>query len=125
MAKLIEEQDIILVKSSIVLEVVLDVLTKNLKIIESTELSLHEVYILHAKTQVRDLELKSRQNRIDMRARGIKILSNSRGSDGIKVEYLCRGYKHKMHLLWELLKSETTIFLCESLNLDIEKLAEE
>lgn len=59
------------------------------------------------------------QVRKNMRERGLKVYEDRKTRLGVEVEFLCRGYHHKLSMLWGLVESEIEQRSYTYLGLDI------
>lgn len=50
---------------------------------------------------------------------GIKVVAEYPYDEGLKAEYLCRGYKGDMHLRWEFISAQASIHMRKYLGVDI------
>jgi hypothetical protein len=57
--------------------------------------------------------------RKQMRTRGVKVLEETRGKDGIETVYLCRGYKQRFYMLWTFARNEVKKELSRHLRMDL------
>ncbi|GAA0836699.1 hypothetical protein ABER99_21465 [Paenibacillus glucanolyticus] len=95
-----------LVKDYILLPLLLDVLEKDRSLLSRSDLKtvdLTNVMIDRLqKAALTDLT----KARIKMRETGLKVYENKKTSIGVEVEFVCRGYRHKISMLWGLIEAE-------------------
>lgn len=97
-----------LVKSYVLYTLMLDMLAKDVAVLKhsSSKLYLSELYIRGLDHLQQHITHELTSTRRDMRARGIKVLEEQRGPEGIEVHYLCRGYRRFFSMLPRFAKSE-------------------
>ncbi|MGG3282724.1 hypothetical protein [Paenibacillus solani] len=59
--------------------------------------------------------------RKSMRERGLKVYENRKTKLGVEVGFLCRGYHHKLSMLWGLIEAEIEQKSFSYLGLNIEE----
>ncbi|WP_405082568.1 hypothetical protein ACI48J_09360 [Paenibacillus chitinolyticus] len=97
--------DSMLVKRYVLLPVLLDVLEKNIALLESSG-KLPEPLIGHLRLIQDRVTADMAFLRKQFRRRGIRIYEERRTTDGLNVAYICRGYHHRFSLLWRLIRAE-------------------
>ncbi|GAA4879266.1 hypothetical protein GCM10023310_69260 [Paenibacillus vulneris] len=103
--------DLRLVKESILLPVVMDVLEVDIKKLSSASLKMPIVYVEILKSLQNMVIADMYQNRLKLRKHGIKVYEQRRTKDCLEATYLCRGYHHKISLMWGLVKSDIQVIL--------------
>ncbi|SMF88104.1 hypothetical protein SAMN05661091_4118 [Paenibacillus uliginis N3/975] len=102
----LEPEETKLVKDYTLIPLLLDVLEKDRAILCVSDLKTSEmtnVIIDHLQAAaLGDLA----QVRRDMRECGLKVYEERRTKLGIEVEFICRGYHHKLSMLWGLIEAE-------------------
>jgi hypothetical protein len=100
------EEEAELVKRSVILPVVLDVLAHDIRVLQGSRAKMNRLYIrqLHALQDRVSLELY--HVRRQLRRAGIKVFRQERARLGLTAEYLCRGYRHSFTMLWGVVKAE-------------------
>ena len=100
------EEEAELVKRSIILPIVLDVLAHDIRVLQGSRAKMNRLYIrqLHALQDRVSLELY--HVRRQLRLAGIKVFSQERAKLGLTAEYLCRGYRHSFTMLWGVVRAE-------------------
>ncbi|MBE9912638.1 hypothetical protein G8C92_01135 [Paenibacillus donghaensis] len=101
------EEDALLVKSYILHVILLDVLERDIRTLNTLALKLPGVYIrglsgVQGKVMRRLADLRKA-----MRTRGIRVYEENRGPRGFEALYLCRGYQRRFFMLWSYVKAET------------------
>jgi len=111
--------DLRLVKESILLPVVMDVLEADIKRLSESNLRMTTVYIEMLKTlqQMVIADMYSVKQR--MRKHGIKVYPQRRTKQCLEADYLCRGYHNKISLLWGLVKSDVQLTLCKYMGINL------
>lgn len=114
--------DQILVKRYILLPLIMTAYERDLHIIKESRLfKSPDIYaeILEAALKVVTEDLSS--VRLAFSKRGIKVYEENRLKDGIRAEFLCRGYHSKMFLSWSMITSEAVVLMRKYLGLDISR----
>lgn len=113
------EKDLTLVKEYILLPIILDVLERDVKVLETAQLKMSVIYVKTLRCiqdkVIADLVLLRKR----LRECGIKIYEQHRTQSGIEAEYLCRGYHHTFSMLWGLVKAELEKRLSVYLDIDL------
>jgi hypothetical protein len=106
----IAEDELILVKNSLLFPIILDVLSHDTKNMQITGVKIPIIYnlLLKGKQQqaVDDVMAELSAVKREMRLRGIKILGEKRTNLSIEAEYICRGYPYHFSMLWGFVKAE-------------------
>lgn len=85
------DEDHRLIKGLVVRTLLLDVLERDIRTLDTLMLKMPEVYIL-SLTRIQNNVLKEMLGlRKQMRIRGVKVLEENREADGIETLYMCRG----------------------------------
>ncbi|MFS0871466.1 hypothetical protein [Paenibacillus xylanilyticus] len=113
------DEDHRLVKGLVVRTLLLDVLERDIRTLETLLLKMPEVYVL-SLTRIQNQVLKEMLVvRKQMRKRGVKILEEKRETEGIETIYLCRGYWQRFYMLWTFARNEVKQELSLHLNIDL------
>jgi hypothetical protein len=108
--QIITEDELLMVKKSLLFPVILDVLTYDSKHMEITGVKIPIIYnlLLQGKQQqaIKDITQELNALKRKMRLCGIKILVEKRTNLSIEAEYLCRGYPYHFLMLWGVVKTE-------------------
>lgn len=95
-----------LVKDFILLPLMLDVVENDRGILSAGALKMpaitNAIIDRLQKAALADLA----QVRKNMRERGLKVYEDRKTHLGVEVEFLCRGYHHKLSILWGLIEAE-------------------
>lgn len=112
------DEDHRLIKGMVVRTLLLDVLERDIRTLD-TLLKMPEVYIL-SLTRIQNEVLKEMLGlRKQMRTRGVKVLEETRGKNGIETVYLCRGYMRRFYMLWTFARNEVKKELSRHLQMDL------
>ena len=105
------EEELKIVKQSLILPIVLDVLSHDIRVLQGSSAKMNGLYIrfLHSLQDRVSLELY--HLRRELRKSGIKVYRQERAKQGLEAEYLCRGYEHRFTMLWGVVKAEVEIEL--------------
>ncbi|WP_434750404.1 hypothetical protein [Paenibacillus amylolyticus] len=113
------DEDHRLIKGMVVRTLLLDVLERDIRTLDTLLLKMPEVYIL-SLTRIQNQVLKEMlEIRKQMRNRGVKVLEETRGKDGIETVYLCRGYGQRFYMLWTFARNEVKKELSRHLQMDL------
>nr|WP_154983718.1 hypothetical protein [Paenibacillus xylanexedens] len=113
------DEDHRLIKGMVVRTLLLDVLERDIRTLDTLLLKMPEVYIL-SLTRIQNEVLKEMLGlRKQMRSRGVKVLEETRGKDGIETFYLCRGYMQRFYMLWTFARNEVKKELSRHLQMDL------
>jgi len=118
----VQTTDVILVKRYILLPLILSAYERDQRIIKESGLfKTPDIY-----TEVLEIGLKAvteelRDIRKAFTKRGIKVYEEEKSKEGIRAEYLCRGYHQHIFLSWSLIKAECVVMMRKYLGLDISR----
>ncbi|MWV45108.1 hypothetical protein GRF59_15900 [Paenibacillus sp. HJL G12] len=113
------EEDTLLVKIYVLHVILLDVLERDIRTMNSLALKLPDVYIRGLSGVQNKAMHRLAAIRKDMRSRGIRIYEENRSTQGVETLYLCRGYQRRFFMLWSYIKAETATELCTYLGIDL------
>jgi hypothetical protein len=106
----IADDELVLVKKSVLFPIILDVLTYDTKNMQITGVKIPIVYnmLFKIKQQQAIKEVMEELNVVkrEMKLRGIKILVEKRTNLSVEAQYLCRGYPYHFSMLWDFVKAE-------------------
>jgi hypothetical protein len=106
----ITEDELVLVKKTLLFPIILDVLTHDTKHMQITGVKIPIIYnqLLKGKQQQAINDVMEELNAVkrEMRLQGLKILAEKRTNLSIEAEYLCRGYPYHFSMLWGFVKAE-------------------
>lgn len=95
-----------LVKDCVLLPLLLDVLENDRDILcrsDATTPEMIRMMINHLQLAAMADLTKVRRN---MREKGLKVYDSRKSKLGVEVEFVCRGYRHKLSMLWGLVEAE-------------------
>jgi hypothetical protein len=118
-APLQTKEDFQYVKDYLLLPVILDVLERDIKTLDSLQLKMPDIYIRALKRIQDQVTTDLSEIRKVLRARGMKVYEQSRTKTGIEASYLCRGYQHSFAMLWVNVRSEVKLKLSKHMNIDL------
>lgn len=113
------DEDHRLIKSMVVRTLLLDVLERDIRTLDTLQLKMPEVYILSLTRIQNDVLKEMLTLRKQMRTRGVKVLEEKRQVDGIETQYLCRGYSQRFYMLWTFARNEVKKELSRHLDMDL------
>lgn len=105
------EEEVSLVKQSLIMPIVLDVLTHDIRVLQSSRAKMNAVYVKHLRGLQDRVSLELYHIRRELRKRGIKVFRQERAKRGLEAEYLCRGYEHQFTMMWSVVKAEVEVAL--------------
>ncbi|WP_083676846.1 hypothetical protein [Paenibacillus glucanolyticus] len=88
------------------LPLLLDVMEKDQGILSAAALKMPVITNTIIKRLQKAALADLSQVRQDMRQRGMKVYEERKTRLGVEVEFLCRGYHHKLSVLWGLVEAE-------------------
>jgi len=102
------EEEALLVKRYIVLPLMLDVLERDIKVLETAavRLKMMVVYVSMLRRLQDRITADLMWLRKKMRERGLKVYEQERTKLGVEARYLCRGYHYHFSMLWGLVRAE-------------------
>ncbi|MED1916924.1 hypothetical protein [Brevibacillus sp. DP1.3A] len=113
------EEESQFIKEYILLPIILDILEKDIKTLDSVPLKMPTIYARTLR-HVQDLiTIDLLGIRKYLRKHGIKVYEQNWTKLGIEARYLCRGYHHQFSMLRGLVKAEVEKKLSEYLNIDL------
>lgn len=100
------EEELQYVKRFVVLPIVLDVLERDMTMLDTVPLKMPTLYIqmLRGIQQQALNELATIRRRL--REHGIKVYEQRRASAGVEAAYLCRGYHYHFAMQWDVVRAE-------------------
>jgi len=113
------DEDHRLIKSMVVRTLLLDVLERDIRTLDTLQLKMPEVYILSLTRIQNDVLKEMLTLRKQMRTRGVKVLEEKRQVDGIETQYLCRGYLQRFYMLWTFARNEVKKEFSRHLDMDL------
>nr|WP_145401638.1 hypothetical protein [Paenibacillus xylanexedens] len=115
-------EDTTLIKSFLELPYLLTLIQINIKKITASDLKMKELFVLYLERLQDEVTKEITDVKRKMRTNGLKILETWELDDRLRAEYLCRGYKFEMMLLWSKVRVDTEIRLSELMEVDIKKI---
>lgn len=113
------DEDHRLIKGLVVRTLLLDVLERDIRTLDTLLLKMPEVYILSLTNIQNNVLQEMLHLRQQMRTRGVKVLEEKRQTDGIETVYLCRGYWQRFYMLWTFARNEVKKELSRHLQTDL------
>lgn len=101
------------------LPVVLDVLERDIRTLDTLELKMPLLYIKSLRKVQDRVSGEMAVLRGKLKSRGIRIYDQRRAKEQLEAEFMCRGYHRKCSMLWRLVKSEVERKLSVYLELDL------
>ncbi|MGN7359441.1 hypothetical protein ACTHPF_20630 [Paenibacillus sp. SAF-054] len=114
--------DEILVKRYILLPLILTAYERDLHIITDSGLfKSPDIYAELIEIGLKAVTEDLSSVRLAFSKRGIKVYEETHLKDGIRAEFLCRGYHGNMFLSWSLIGAEGAVLMRKYLGLDISR----
>ncbi|MBO2944998.1 hypothetical protein JJQ72_13555 [Paenibacillus sp. F411] len=113
------QEELLLVKESAVLPVLLDVLERDLAGMEGSGLT--KLYVQRVKEIQSSIMTRLSLLKHESRSRSIAIIHTRRREHSLHVSYLCRGYRHQMELQWDFVKADLERRLAGVLLINLEE----
>jgi hypothetical protein len=118
-APLLSKEELRMVKEAVIFPVMLDVIQSDMEKVSGVGIRL-DLLIIASLKQVQVQLFKDHHTlKVELRQRGIKIITDRRTALGIEAEYLCRGYQHQLSLLWGVVRTEILQKASDSLNISL------
>ena len=105
------EEELLMVKQSLILPIVLDVLAHDIRVLQGSTAKMNGLYVKYLHSLQDQVSLELYHLRRQLRQKGIKVFRQERAKKGLEAEYLCRGYEHQFMMLWGVVKAEVEIAL--------------
>lgn len=115
------EAELQLVKQFVLLPIILDVLERDIKVMDTMPLKMLNIYyqLLRGVQDLVTVDLA--KVRKSLREHGMKVYEQRRTNMGVEAAYLCRGYHHHFSMLWGVVKGEVEVRLRSYLRMKIEE----
>lgn len=101
------EDELGLVKQYVLLGIVTRILDHDIRVIGASGMKLPRFYESFLRGIQDRVLLDLADMRRQFRGRGIKVYEEARDSDGLRAQYVCRGYHHQFFMLWGFVKAES------------------
>lgn len=99
-------EELELTQRYMVLGVLLTAIEHDIEIIEGSKAKFHRSYVSMLRGIQDRVLLDKAGISLRFRRKGIRILEESKGREGLRGSYLCRGYQHHFTLLWRVVQQE-------------------
>lgn len=113
------EEELQWVLDCMLLPIVLDVLERDIRMLDTLKLKMPVIYIRSLRRVQDRVSAEMAAVRGKLRSRGIRVYDQRRTKEQVEADFLCRGYHRKCSMLWGLVKSEVERKLCAYLELDL------
>lgn len=101
------EDELELVKHFVLLGIVMRILDHDIRVIAASGMKLPRFYESLLRGMQDRVLLDLADLRRQFRGRGIKIYEEKQEPDGLRAQYVCRGYHHQFFMLWGFVKAES------------------
>ncbi len=102
----LSKEELRLVKDAMVIPVMLDYLQSDIDTARTAGFKLDLILVRGLQKVLDDLIAEHYAVRRSLKERGIKVFPEKRTRAGVEAAYLCRGYEHRLTLLWGTLRTE-------------------
>lgn len=108
----IKEEEWQLIRKYILIPIVLDSLERDIKEMKKNDkYKMADVY-LRKMRQSQNMATKEKANvKRELTKRGIKVFEEKRTVKMLESKFLCRGYRHELNMLWNIVKAEVKIII--------------
>lgn len=106
---LISKEESQLVRDYLIIPVMLDYIESDISVIQDSGLKTDLILIRSLKKVQEDIRNEMFGIRLSMGKLDIKVYENRRSKLGIDAQYVCRGYHHRMSLLWSTIRTEVLL----------------
>lgn len=113
------EEELRWVLDYMLLPVVLDVLERDIRELDTLKLKMPVIYIRSLRRVQDRASSDMAILRGKLRSRGIRVYDQRRTKERLEADFLCRSYHRKCSMLWEIVKSEVERKLVGYLELDM------
>jgi len=101
------EEELELVKRYVLLGIVIRILDHDIRVIGKASIKLPRLYESMMRGMQDRVLLDLAGIRRQFREMGIKVYEEKNEGDGLHVKYVCRGYHHRLFMLWNFVKAES------------------
>ncbi|MCR2806489.1 hypothetical protein [Paenibacillus soyae] len=101
------EDELELVKHFVLLGIVMRILDHDIRVIAASGMKLPRFYESLLRGIQDRVLLDLADLRRQFRGKGIKIYEEKQEPDGLRAQYVCRGYHHQFFMLWGFVKAES------------------
>jgi hypothetical protein len=98
----------------------LDTLELDISRMRENKLKMAEAYIKPLRAVQDHVTSDIAKTRREMRRLGIKPHELERNAKGVTMGYACRGYNHKLGMLWDLVRAELEVMLAGYLGVKLD-----
>ncbi|WP_276352577.1 hypothetical protein [Cohnella caldifontis] len=95
-----------LVKDAIVIPAMLEFLQNDIRTVSQMGLKLDLIIVKSLQAVEQQIISEHLDVRGELRRRGIKLYAVERSDAGLEGHYVCRGYRHRISLLWSVVRTE-------------------
>ncbi|AET61586.1 hypothetical protein HPL003_24340 [Paenibacillus terrae HPL-003] len=118
-APLPSEEDAGLIKTCVLLTLVLDVLERDIRILNAAALKMPDLYVRSLTGVQQRVAVQLAETKARMKRQGVKIYNETRNHEGVEVLYVCRGYQKRFFMLSSFARSEVRRELGHYLGIDV------
>jgi hypothetical protein len=113
------EEDARMIKTCILLTLVLDVLERDIRILNASALKMPDLYVRSLTGVQQRVAVQLAETKARMKRQGVKIYKETRNHEGVEVLYVCRGYQKRFFMLSSFARSEVRRELGHYLGIDV------
>lgn len=101
------EEELETVKRYVLLGIVMRILDHDIRVLGTSSIKLPRLYESMLRGVQDRVLLDLAAIRKDFRRSGIKVYEQSQEREGLRAQYVCRGYRHQFYMLWGFVKAES------------------
>lgn len=118
MSKIIaSECELKLIKARLLLPIILQLIEKDRSKMSTLDLKMNKIYQEFYQRLIDEVNKDLVAVRKGLREKGIKILEENINKEGLRAEYLCRGYQDTFAMIPDFVKAETETLYRKYFNL--------
>jgi hypothetical protein len=118
---LLTKEELQMVKEAVLYPVMLDVIENDINKVRKMNLKLTLLLVISLQKIQKQILKDNRVLKRELKERGIRIYEERRTSLGIEAEYKCRGYHHKLSLLWSVIRADILRMISHYMNITFEE----
>lgn len=113
------EEEFQFVREFVLLPLTLDVLERDIKMLETVPLKMPNIYIQMLQGIQNLVTVDLVKVRRKLREHGMKVYEQRRTNMGVEATYLCRGYHHDFSMMWGVVRAEVEGKIRDYLHIEI------
>jgi hypothetical protein len=117
----VSKEDHSLVKAGVLLPVMLEFIQSDVSALNKQGIHLAEFGVKTLQAAEQELITEHLNVRKELRQRGIKIFGEEKTKLGVNANYIIRGYRHHISVLWGLVRTEALLKASQYAGVDLTK----